>query len=105
MEDEVKENLIKIRDDLEPISFTYDKDGNYVMNNIWTKEDVISRGFGGIMVEQEYLADLDGAYRFTVQAYTSRPNEYKSSFMPYPIPEEYFSPWYYRYNVPAGSDS
>lgn len=29
MEDEVKENLIKIRDDLEPISFTYDKDGNY----------------------------------------------------------------------------
>lgn len=83
----------------------YDKDGNYVMNNIWTKEDVISRGFGGIMVEQEYLADLDGAYRFTVQAYTSRPNEYKSSFMPYPIPEEYFSPWYYRYNVPAGSDS
>lgn len=29
MEDEVKENLINIRDDLEPISFTYDKDGNY----------------------------------------------------------------------------
>lgn len=75
----------------------YDKDGNYVMNNIWTKAYVVERAEGGIIVSGEFLSDLDGAYRFTVQALTSRPNEYRSSPMPDPIPEEYFSPWFYRY--------
>ena len=75
----------------------YDKDGNYVANNIWTKELIMERGYNGIKVDAEYLSDMDGEYRFTVQAFTSRPNEYKSSLMPDPIPEEYFSPWYYRY--------
>lgn len=75
----------------------YDKDGNYVMNNIWTKAYVVERAKSGIIVSGEFLSDLDGAYRFTVQALTSRPNEYKSSPMPNPVPEEYFSPWYYRY--------
>ncbi|MDO4292713.1 MAG: serine/threonine-protein kinase [Eubacteriales bacterium] len=74
----------------------YDKDGNYVMNNIWDKELVVERGQSGISIRGEFLSDLNGAYRFTVQALTSRPNEYKSSLMPDPIPEEYFSPWFYR---------
>ncbi|MDO4332134.1 MAG: serine/threonine-protein kinase [Eubacteriales bacterium] len=74
----------------------YDKDGNYVMNNIWEKWKVVSRGYNGIRIRREFLTDLDGAYRFTVEVYTSRPNDYKSFLMPDPIPEEYYSPWYYR---------
>lgn len=75
----------------------YDKDGNYVMNNIWTKETVVSRGYSGIIVREQFLSDIDGAYRFTVEAFTSRPNEYKSFLLPEEdIPEEYYSPWYYR---------
>lgn len=76
----------------------YDKDGNYVMNNIWTKKGIMSVGYNGIRVNREFLTDLDGAYRFTVEAYSSRPNEYKSYLMPDPVPEECYSPWYYRYN-------
>lgn len=75
----------------------YDKDGNYIMNNRWTKEDVISMGYSGIRVNREFLSDLEGAYRFTVEVFTSRPNEYKSFLLTEPIPEEYYSPWYYRY--------
>ncbi len=74
----------------------YDKNGDYVMNNIWTKAQILERGYGGIRIRQEFLTDVDGAYRFTVQALTSRPNEYRSSPMPDPIPEEYYSPWYYH---------
>lgn len=66
------------------------------MNNIWTKEYIESSGYGGIVIRAEFLQNTGGAYRFTVQALTSRPNEYRSSPMPDPIPEEYYSPWYYR---------
>ena len=72
----------------------YDKSGEYVMNNILTKEQIMDRWqYGGMRIRREFLSDVDGEYRFTVQAYTSRPNEYKSSPMPDPVPEEYFSPW------------
>ena len=74
----------------------YDKNGNYVTNNIWTKKLVMERGYSGIRIRPEFFTEEDGAFRFTVQAYTSRPNEYKSSPMPDPVPEEYFSPWYIR---------
>lgn len=77
--------------------WVYDKDGNYVMNNIWTKEGIMSVGYNGIRIRQEYLTDLDGAYRFVIEAYSSRPNKYKSYLMPDPVPEECYSPWYYRY--------
>lgn len=78
--------------------WVYDQDGNYVINNIWTKEIIMSKGHDGIKIRKEFLADLDGAYRFTVEAYSSRPNEYRSYLMSDPVPEENFSPWYYRYN-------
>lgn len=78
--------------------WVYDKDGNYVMNNIWTKAGIMSVGYNGIRINREFLTDLDGAYRFVVEAYSSRPNEYKSYLMPDPVPEECYSPWYYRYN-------
>jgi len=72
----------------------YDKDGNYVMNNIWTKAVIVERGTNGIQIRRQFLTEPDGAYRFTVQALTSRPNEFRSSPMPDPPTEEYFSPWY-----------
>lgn len=73
----------------------YDKSGAYVMNNIWTKELIMERGQGGIQIRREFIADKEEGYRFTVQAMTSRPNEYRSSLMPDPVPEECYSPWYY----------
>ena len=74
----------------------YDRDGNYVMNNIWTKEDIIYAGYGGIRIRPEFLSDLENAYRFTVEVYSSRPNEYRSYLMPESIPEECYSPWFER---------
>ncbi|MDE7285005.1 MAG: serine/threonine protein kinase [Lachnospiraceae bacterium] len=86
-------------DDKDSFNVTfYDKDGNYVMNNTWTKSDIVSKGYGGISIRESFLSHEPGsAYRFTVQAYSSRPNEYKESTMPDPVPEEYFSPWF-EYN-------
>lgn len=74
----------------------YDKDGNYVMNNIWPMETVLEYGCSGIRVRPEFLTEIGGKYRFTVEVYSSRPNEYSSVLMPDPIPEERFSPWYHR---------
>ena len=73
----------------------YDKNNEYVTNNIWTKEYIMNDGYGGIRIRPEFMTQKDGAYRFTVQVQTSRPNEFKSSFLPTPVTEEYFSPWYY----------
>ena len=72
----------------------YDKTGAYVMNNTWSKSDISKKGLGGIYVPTEFLiSGPDCAYRFTVQVYSSRPNEYRKSPMPDPAPEEYYSPW------------
>lgn len=77
----------------------YDLNGDYVTNNIWPKSIIVQRGYGGIPIQAEYLVVGDGqdyGYRFTVQAYSSRPNEYGPSLMPDPVPEEYYSPWLYK---------
>ena len=74
----------------------YDQDGAYVMNNTWSKSAILEDGYGGIPIPAQFLkADPGSAYRFTVQVYSSRPNEYQSSPMPDPVPEEYYSPWFY----------
>lgn len=72
----------------------YNQEGIQVMNNIWSKADILSIGHGGIWFEKEIFEEAGSKYRFTVQVQTSRPNEFKSSPMPNPVPEEYFSPWY-----------
>lgn len=84
-------------DDKDSFNVTfYNETGAYVMNNIWTKSMILESGRGGIFIPTEFLAtEPDRAYRFTVQAYSSRPNEYRSSPMPDPAPEEYYSPWLY----------
>ncbi|WP_160562042.1 hypothetical protein [Parablautia muri] len=57
--------------------------------NIWWRKDT-----RGVRIRPEFMTEKGGAYRFTVEVQTSCPNEYKSS----PMPEEYFSPWYYYRN-------
>lgn len=71
----------------------YDETGAYVMNNTWPMESILKRGHSGISIQPEFLQH-GKSYRFTVQVYSSRPNEFRSSPMPDPVPEEYFSPWY-----------
>ena len=75
----------------------YDLNGDYVANNTWTQSYIVQRGYGGIPIQAEYLMyggdGQDHMYRFTVQAYSSRPNEYGPSPLPAPVPEEYYSPW------------
>lgn len=73
----------------------YDKDGNYVTNNIWTKAAIMKSGHGGIRIRPEFLTEEGSPYRFIVRALSSRPNEYQSSFIPDNLPEEYYSPWFY----------
>ena len=80
--------------------YIYDKDGNYVMNNIVSKEFMISKDNPGMRIKPEFISDINNAYRFTVQVYSSRPNEYRSVLLPDPVPEERYSPWYY----PMGSE-
>ncbi len=72
----------------------YDQAGDYLMNNTWSKREIVERGYGGIPIRAEFLPrESGGACRFTVQVYSSRPNQYASSPMPDPAPEEYYSPW------------
>lgn len=72
----------------------YDETGTYVMNNTWPMSRVYQYGYGGIIIRSQFLVYRPGSrYRFTVQAYSSRPNEYSPSPMPDPAPEEYYSPW------------
>lgn len=88
-------NLEDYEDDDSFNVVVFDKDGNYVTNNIWTKEVILLDGHGGIRIRSEFLTEKGSPYRFVVQARSSRPNEYKSSFMPDILTDEYFSPWYY----------
>lgn len=86
-------------DYLETDSFhvcVYDQEGVMVARTYWTKKEIMDIGHGGVWFERKFLPKEGGAYRFTVQAMTSRPNEYSSSVIPYPVPEEYYSPWLYH---------
>ena len=84
-------------DDQDSINVTvYDKEGEYVTNNIWSKEYILQENeYGGVRIRPEFLTERDGAFRFSVQVQSSRPNEYRSSYLRDPVTEEYLSPWYY----------
>ncbi len=72
----------------------YNQAGDYVGRNIWTKADIgFERGYSGIRLTWLVTAEAEGRYRFTVKVLTSRANEYRSSLMPDPAPDEYYSPW------------
>ncbi len=74
----------------------YDKDGNYVMNNMWSKKVVEDRGYHGIGIQGEYMSDKDGKYRFTVDVYSARPNDYAGVTTSFSTDESDYSPWYYQ---------
>lgn len=88
-------NLDDYEDDDSFNVVVFDKNGNYVMNNIWTKKMIILDGNGGIDIRPEFLTEEGSPYRFAVQVRSSRPNEYKSSFMPDVLTDEYYSPWFF----------
>jgi hypothetical protein len=70
------------------------------MNNIWSKVRIDELGQDGIWLSPDRLSTANGRCRFTVRAFTSRPNEFKSSVIPDPVPEEFYSPWL-DVNAPA----
>lgn len=72
----------------------YNASGEFAGNNIWSKSEIMSIGQGGIWIDPQIVTKEGSPYRFTVQVCSSRPNEYRSTDMPDPVPEEYFSPWY-----------
>lgn len=87
-------NLDDYEDDDKFNVVVVDKDDNYVMNNIWSKERIMEDGYDGVRIRPEFLSESEGPYRFAVQALSSRPNEYSSSFWPEIMTDEYFSPWF-----------
>ena len=73
----------------------FDDTGTFVVNNIWTKQKILSVGHGGIQLAAPRFSPEEGrAYRFAVEVSSSRPNEYRSVLLSSPIPESSFSPWY-----------
>lgn len=60
----------------------YKASGDFIGNNVWTKEEILNIGHGEIWVDPQLLTEQSGPYRFTVQVYSSRPNEFRSSIMP-----------------------
>ena len=48
-------------------------------------------------IRPEFITEEGNLYRFTVDVYSSRPNEYRSYILPDPVPEEYYSPWFAPY--------
>lgn len=74
-------------------AYVYDEDGEYVMNNMLTKEFMFDRGMPGVWIRQEFVGEPGKTYRFAIQVLSSRPNEYKSTPAVEPCPEEaYLSP-------------
>ena len=74
-------------------AYVYNEDGEYIMNNILSKGDLIEKGWPGVKIRQEFVDEPGKTYRFAIQVLSSRPNEYKSSLAVEPCPEEaYLSP-------------
>lgn len=71
----------------------YDENGEYIMNNILSKEFMFDKGWPGVKIRQEFVGEPGKTYRFAIQVLSSRPNEYKSTPAVEPCPEEaYLSP-------------
>lgn len=75
--------------------FVYDETGEYIMSNIVSKKDALDRNWPGIRVRGEFVNEPGKLYRFAIQVTSSHPNEYRASpeVFPWPVEEEYLSPW------------
>lgn len=73
--------------------YVYNGDGEYVMNTMAHKCFLIDNEWPGVRIRQEFVGEPGESYRFALQVHTSRPNEYRSSPVVNPCPEEaYLSP-------------
>lgn len=74
-------------------TYVYNGNGEYVMNSMVHKSFLIDSEWPGMRIRQEFVGEPGETYRFAIQAHTSRPNEYRSSPVVTPYPEEaYLSP-------------
>lgn len=74
-------------------AFVYNEDGEYVMNNIASRQFMVEKGWPGVRIRPEFVNEPGKSYRFAVQVLSSRPNEYRSSLPVEPCSEEaYLSP-------------
>lgn len=74
-------------------TYVYNGDGEYVMNTMVHKSFLTDSEWPGMRIKQEFVGEPGESYRFAIQAHTSRPNEYRSSPVVTPYPEEaYLSP-------------
>lgn len=74
-------------------AFVYNEDGEYVMNNIASRQFMVEKEWPGVRIRPEFVNEPGKSYRFAVQVLSSRPNEYRSSLPVEPCPgEEYLSP-------------
>lgn len=74
--------------------YVYNASGEYIMNNRLSKKMIMDRGWPGVKIRPEFVSEPGESYRFAVQVWSSRPNEYKSSPAVNPCPDEaYLSPW------------
>ncbi len=71
----------------------YDESGNMIAKNEWSKREINMRGNSGIWFDDGRYATSGGTYRFAIEVYTSRPNEYSSLIFDGTVPEEAYSPW------------
>lgn len=74
-------------------TYVYNGKGEYVMNTMVHKSFLIDSEWPGVRIRQEFVGEPGETYRFAIQAHSSRPNEYRSSPVVSPCPEEaYLSP-------------
>lgn len=71
----------------------YNQQGERLISDVWTKEDILDKR-GYMWVNNDAINKKDGPYRFTVQALSSRPNEYRSMPEISSSDESAFSPWF-----------
>lgn len=75
--------------------FVYDENGEYIMSNIVSKENMLEKDWPGIRIRGEFVNEPGKSYRFAIQITSSHPNEFRASpeVYPWPVEETYLSPW------------
>ncbi len=73
--------------------YVYKENGEYVMNTMVFKRFLLDNGWSGVRISQQFVGEPGETYRFAIQVHSSRPNDYKSSPVMMPCPDEsYLSP-------------
>lgn len=75
--------------------FVYDENGEYIMSNIVSKENMLEKDWPGIRIRGEFVNEPGKSYRFAIQITSSHPNDFRASpeVYPWPVKETHLSPW------------